>query len=107
MVNGVLYLSTALYQAAAIDARTGETLWIHDPRAYEAGTPPPLPWRHRGVAYWEQDGEARVVWGTGDGLLIAVDAQTGLPLSRFSWGDMCRSENRGGGRYMYISDRDS
>ncbi len=83
MVDGVLYLSTALYRAAAIDARSGETLWVHDPRAYESGTPPPLPWRHRGVAYWENDGDARVVWGTGDGFLIAVDAQTGLPAEDF------------------------
>ena len=28
MVAGVLYLATPLYQAAAIDARTGETLWV-------------------------------------------------------------------------------
>ncbi len=83
MVNGVLYLSTALYRAAAIDARTGETLWVHDPRAYESGSPPPLPWRHRGVAYWEGDGVARVFWGTGDGFLIAVDAKTGLPAEEF------------------------
>ena len=83
MVNGVLYLSTALYRAAAIDARTGETLWVHDPRAYESGSPPPLPWRHRGVAYWEDDGVARVFWGTGDGFLIAVDAKTGLPAEEF------------------------
>ena len=83
MVNGVLYLSTALYRAAAIDARTGETLWVHDPRAYESGSPPPLPWRHRGVAYWEDDGVARVFWGTGDGFLIAVDAMTGLPAEEF------------------------
>ncbi|MCH7747923.1 MAG: PQQ-binding-like beta-propeller repeat protein [Acidobacteria bacterium] len=83
MVHGVLYLSTALYQAAAIDARTGETLWVHDPRAYQSGSPPPLPWRHRGVAYWEDDGVARVFWGTGDGFLIAVDATTGLPAEEF------------------------
>ena len=83
MVNGVLYLSTALYRAAAIDARTGETLWVHDPRAYQSGSPPPLPWRHRGVAYWEGDGVARVFWGTGDGFLIAVDARTGLPAEEF------------------------
>ena len=83
MVNGVLYLSTALYRAAAIDARTGETLGVHDPRAYESGSPPPLPWRHRGVAYWEDDGVARVFWGTGDGFLIAVDAMTGLPAEEF------------------------
>ena len=79
MVDGVLYLSTPLYRAAAIDARSGETLWVHDPRAYESGTPAIAGWRHRGVAYWERDGEARIVWGTGDGYLVAVDAETGLP----------------------------
>ena len=83
MVDGVLYLSTPLYQAAAIDARTGETLWVHDPKIYEAGTPAPAPWTHRGVAYWETGGEARIVWGTGDGYLVAVDAKTGLPAGEF------------------------
>ena len=74
MVDGVLYLSTPLYRAAAIDARTGETLWVHDPRAYESGMPAIAQWRHRGVAYWENAGDARIVWATGDGFLIAVDA---------------------------------
>ena len=51
MVDGVLYLSTPLYQAAAIDARSGETLWVYNPRVYEQGSPPlPSPWNHRGVA---------------------------------------------------------
>ncbi|MDP6582380.1 MAG: hypothetical protein QF681_17135, partial [Vicinamibacterales bacterium] len=79
MVGGVLYLSTPLYQAAAIDAGTGETFWVHDPKIYEAGTPAPAPWAHRGVGYWESGDEARIVWGTGDGFLVAVDAKTGLP----------------------------
>ena len=83
MVDGVLYLSTPLYQAAAIDAATGETLWVHDPRMYEAGTPAPTPWAHRGVAYWSNGDEARIVWGTGDGHLVAVDAGTGLPATDF------------------------
>ncbi|MCY4029106.1 MAG: hypothetical protein OXH75_22660, partial [Acidobacteria bacterium] len=69
MVDGVLYLSTPLYRAAAIDARTGETLWVHDPRAYESGNPAIAQWRHRGVAYWENEGDARIVWATGDGFL--------------------------------------
>ena len=86
MVNGVLYLSTPLYRAAAIDAQTGETLWVHDPRAYESGTPAIAGWRHRGVAYWENDGQARIVWGTGDGYLIAVDATTGLLAADFGDG---------------------
>ena len=84
MVDGVLYLATPLYQAAAIDARTGDTLWVYNPRVYEEGSPPlPAPWNHRGVAYWESGGEARIVWGTGDGSLTAVDAKTGLLASGF------------------------
>ena len=86
MVDGVLYLSTPLYQAAAVDARTGETLWSFDPKAYESGTPAVIPWRHRGVAYWEDGDQARIVWATGDGYLIAVDAQTGRPSADFGDG---------------------
>ena len=89
MVDGILYLATPLYQAAAIDARTGETLWVHNPRVYEAGSPSlPMPWNHRGVAYWEDPatGDARIVWGTGDGYLTAVDARTGLLASNFGTG---------------------
>lgn len=84
MAGGVLYLSTPLYQAAAVDARTGETLWVYNPRLYEAGSPPlPSPWNHRGVAYWEDGDEALVIWGTGDGFLTAVDARTGLLATSF------------------------
>ncbi|MYD88652.1 MAG: PQQ-binding-like beta-propeller repeat protein [Acidobacteria bacterium] len=84
MVDGVLYLATPLYQAAAIDARTGETLWVHNPRVYESGSPPlPSPWNHRGVAYWEDGDTARIIWGTGDGYLTAVDARTGLLAADF------------------------
>jgi len=86
MVDGVLYLSTPLYQAAAIDARTGQTLWVYDPKAYESGTPAVIPWRHRGVAYWANDDDARIVWATGDGFLIAVDAETGRPAADFGDG---------------------
>ena len=86
MVDGVLYLSTPLYQAAAIDARSGQTLWVYDPKAYESGTPAVIPWRHRGVAYWADDDDARIVWATGDGFLIAVDAETGRPSADFGDG---------------------
>ena len=86
MVDGVLYLSTPLYQAAAVDARTGRTLWVYDPKAYASGTPAVIPWRHRGVAYWSNGDNARVVWATGDGYLIAVDAKTGRPAAEFGDG---------------------
>ena len=68
MVDGVLYVSTPLYQAAAVDARTGQTLWVYDPKAYASGTPAVIPWRHRGVAYWSHGDDTRIVWATGDRL---------------------------------------
>ena len=85
MVDGVLYLSTPLYQAAAIDGETGRTLWVYNPKSYEAGTPSmSLTWNSRGVAYWT-DGkkDERIYWGTGDGYLHAVDAKTGRPCEDF------------------------
>ena len=83
MVNGVLYISTALSQAAAIDAVTGKTLWVYDPRSYESGTPGIPPWRHRGVAFWSDEDQSRVLWATSDYHLIAVDAKTGEPDRQF------------------------
>ena len=82
MVGGVLYLSTALYQAAAVDAGTGETLWVHDPQAYQGGLPTHA-YRSRGVAHWTDGQEARIFWGTSEGYLLAVDAGTGQPVLDF------------------------
>ncbi len=84
MVDGVMYLCTALSQGVAIDAATGETLWVYNPRSYETGTPTmSIYWNHRGVAYWPNDSGGRILWGTGDGYLIAVDAKTGRPCADF------------------------
>jgi quinoprotein glucose dehydrogenase len=84
MVGGVLYLNTPLSIGAAIDARTGATRWVHNPKSYEAGTTTmSLRWNQRGVAYWTDGPAERVFWGTGDGYLLAVDAKTGLPSSDF------------------------
>ena len=84
MVDGVLYISTPFSQAAAIDAATGETLWVYDPVSYASGIPIIMSgFSNRGLAYWSDGREARVVWGTGDGYLLAVDAATGQPLANF------------------------
>ena len=87
MVDGILYMTTALYQCAAIDARTGETLWVVNPKSYETGTPTmSIFWSHRGPAYWSDGSEARIYWGTGDAWLWAVDAKTGRPCEDFGEG---------------------
>ena len=82
MVNGVLYLSTAMYQVAAIDAGTGETLWVHDPEVYRGGEPT-HGYGSRGVAYWTDGDDERIFWGTSEGYLHAVNARTGQPVPDF------------------------
>ena len=84
MVNGRLYLSTAMYQTAAIDAGTGETIWVYDPEVYLGGRPT-HGYGSRGVAYWADDesDDERIFWGTSEGYLLAVDAKTGQPVLSF------------------------
>ena len=71
-----------MYQAAAVDAGTGESIWVHDPQAYLGGLPTHA-YRSRGVAYWTDGQEARVYWGTSEGYLVGVDAETGQPVPGF------------------------
>ncbi len=83
MVRGVLYTSTSFSQAAAIDAETGEQIWVHDPKSYLSGHPPNNGFLHRGLAWWT-DGETESVYlATGDARLIALDPATGKPRRNF------------------------
>ena len=84
MVGDTLYLSTPFSQVAAIDAATGETRWVYDPESYAAGIPiMVLGFSHRGLAYWTDGRQARIVWATGDARLHAVDARTGERVREF------------------------
>jgi quinoprotein glucose dehydrogenase len=85
MVGGVLYTSTSLSQVAAIDALTGESKWVFDPKIYEngLGLPANLGWLHRGVAYWRNGDDERIVILTAFAQMIALDAKTGKPVPEF------------------------
>jgi glucose dehydrogenase len=83
MIAGRLYTSTSLSQVAAIDARTGQTIWVYNPESYEQGAPPNFGFVHRGVAYWADGETQRIFIGTGDAQLIALDAKTGQPVPEF------------------------
>ena len=72
VVDGILYMPTPYNAIVALDASTGVKLWEHKlANGANAST--------RGVAYWPGRGTtgARIVFGTGDGFLIALDAKTG------------------------------
>jgi len=85
MVGGTLYASTSLSQVAAIDAATGETKWVFDPKIYEngLGIPANNGWLHRGVAYWRSGDDERVVMLTAFAQMIALNAKTGKLVPTF------------------------
>ena len=76
MVGGRLFVSTALNQVAAVDAGTGETLWEFNPRAYNEPGGRNV-FQHRGVGYWTDGTDERVIMGTTTRQLIALNAKTG------------------------------
>jgi quinoprotein glucose dehydrogenase len=83
MVGGTLYTSTSLSQVAAINAQTGEQIWVFDPEAYKAGRPTNLGFVHRGIAYWTDGRQERVYLASHDAQLWAIDAKTGKAVSEF------------------------
>jgi len=85
MIGGVLYATAGVTRnVAAIDATSGETLWVWRPNEGDRFLAAPRKMAGRGVAYWS-DGEddARVLTVTPGFFLWALDAATGLPKREF------------------------
>ncbi len=74
VVDGEIFVTSPWSKVYAFDARTGKRLWKYDPKV-----PGEYAVRlccgivNRGVAVWK----GKVIWGTLDGRLLAVDAKTG------------------------------
>jgi Glucose dehydrogenase len=86
VVDGVLYFSTPSNRVIALDAETGAEIWNYDPQAGSGGAR--RYYQHRGVSYWQSENgrERRIVFGTFDGRLIALDAKSGKPCENFGNG---------------------
>src|SRR6478672_7153099 len=82
MINGVLYATAGSRRdAVAIDAATGELLWMYrlDEGKRSAATPRPLSGRN--VAYWTDGrGDERILFVTMGYQLVALEAKTGHPV---------------------------
>jgi glucose dehydrogenase len=84
MVNGVLYATAGTRRAVvALDAATGELLWTHSEREGPRGAAAPRQLSGRGLAYWSDGKEERILYVTPGYRLIALDAKTGQPISGF------------------------
>jgi quinoprotein glucose dehydrogenase len=93
VIDGVMYVTTGYLRVVALDAATGKELWQFDPLKDH-------PFAHqtasggvnRGCAYWSDGkpgGERRIIHGTSDGRLFALDAKNGSLDPKFGDGGIC------------------
>ena len=75
MADGLIYISTALGMVAALDAATGQVVWFDAPPARE-GQGTARGFATRGVAYWTDGSDARVLAVIGS-RLVSLNAKTG------------------------------
>ncbi len=84
MVDGVVYSTAGTRRAVvALDAATGELLWMHSEHEGKRGESAPRQLSGRGLAYWTDGREARIVYVTPGYQMIALDAKTGIPVRSF------------------------
>jgi quinoprotein glucose dehydrogenase len=79
MVGGVLYTTAGFRpNVVAIDAASGETLWMYRLDEGQRGDRAPRS-VSRGVEYWTDGKQARIILVTRGYQLVSLDAKTGLP----------------------------
>ena len=85
MVGGVLYTTAgATRSVVAIDAATGETLWMYRLYEGERGSQAPRPNSGRGVSYWSDGNDDEHIFLVTPGFhLVAIAAASGVPVDEF------------------------
>jgi quinoprotein glucose dehydrogenase len=81
MANGVLYLPSPYSRILALDPATGKKIWEHKLEGNSNAST-------RGVGYWAGDAAtpARIIFGTSDGKLMALNAKDGTVATEFGDG---------------------
>jgi quinoprotein glucose dehydrogenase len=84
MVNGVIYATGGTRRTVvALDPATGELLWAHREDEGDRGTFAPRVGSGRGVSYWTDGKEERIIYVTPGYRMLALDAKTGNPIRTF------------------------
>jgi quinoprotein glucose dehydrogenase len=82
MIDDVVYVSTGYHRVIALNAETGQQIWAFDPRTYAEGPPVAGTGPHRGVMWWRDGNDMRILIAARN-RLYAVDAKTGQPVKQF------------------------
>ena len=77
IIDGIMYVASARHRIYALKADNGKPLWSFDP--FNGG---PGGGSFRGVTYWEDGDDKRILFTGGD-ILFALDAMTGKPIPEF------------------------
>ncbi len=80
IIDGVMYVASARHRIYALNASNGKKLWSFDP--FDGG---PGGGSFRGVTYWEDGNDKRILFTGGD-ILFALNAETGKPIAEFGNG---------------------
>lgn len=84
MVNGTLYATAGTRRSVvALDPGTGELLWVHGEHEGARAAAAPRQLSGRGLAYWTDGKEERILYVTPAYFLVALDAKTGVPVPGF------------------------
>ena len=83
-VGGVVYATAGSRRGViALDAVTGELLWVHGEKEGARGAAAPRQLSGRGLSYWSDGREARILYVTPGYQLICLDAKTGQRIKSF------------------------
>jgi glucose dehydrogenase len=84
MVNGRLFSTGGTRRAVvALSATTGELLWMHSENEGARGQAAPRQLSGRGLSYWTDGRDERILYVTAGYRLIALDAKTGETVKTF------------------------
>jgi len=84
VVGGRLYSTGGVRRAVfSLDAATGELFWVYSEDEGPRGAAAPRQLSGRGLAYWSDGREERVLYVTPGYRMVALDARTGRPITGF------------------------
>jgi len=88
MVGGVVYATAGSRRAViALDAESGELLWVHGEFEGARGAASPRQLSGRGLAYWSDGrGDDRILYTSPGYRLICLNAKNGNPITSFGKG---------------------